>query len=94
LVAVPITISIGIESGIYLVLRAREEARDGRGVVRGSTGQAVTLFSLSTMVGFSSLMLARHYGIFSMGLLLTLAVGSVLLASFTVLPLLLQPRSR
>lgn len=91
LVAVPITIGIGIESGLYLVRRAREGVREGEGLVRGSTGQAVTLFSLSTMVGFGSLLLARHSGIFSMGLLLTLAVGSVLLVSLTVLPLLLQP---
>jgi predicted RND superfamily exporter protein len=44
------------------------------------------------MVGFGSLMVARYYGIFSMGLLLTLAVGSVLLVSLTVLPLLLRTR--
>jgi hopanoid biosynthesis associated RND transporter like protein HpnN len=91
LVAVPITIGIGVESGIYLVRRAREEGRAGWVLVEGSTGQSVALFSLSTMVGFGSLMVARHSGIFSMGLLLTVAVGSVLLVSLTVLPLLLQP---
>ena len=90
LVAVPITIGIGVESGIYLVRRAHEEASEGWVLVGGSTGQSVALFSLSTMVGFGSLMVARHYGIFSMGLLLTLAVGSVLLVSLTVLPLLLH----
>src|SRR5262249_34690 len=58
-------------------------------LVEGSTGQAVALFSLTTMIGFGSLMVARYYGIFSMGLLLTIAVGSVLVASLTVLPLLL-----
>ena len=90
LVAVPITIGIGIESGIYLVRRAQEKGKEGKALVEGSTGQSVALFSLSTMIGFGSLMLARHAGIFSMGLLLTLAVGSVLLASLTVLPLLLH----
>jgi len=90
LVAVPITIGIGVESGIYLVRRAHEEASEGWVLVGGSSGQSVALFSLSTMVGFGSLMVARHYGIFSMGLLLTLAVGSVLLVSLTVLPLLLH----
>ena len=35
-------------------------------------------------------MVAQHDGIFSMGLLLTVAVGSVLLVSLTVLPLLLH----
>lgn len=90
LVAVPITIGIGVESGIYLVRRAHEEGRAGGVLVGGSTGQSVALFSLSTMVGFGSLMVARHSGIFSMGLLLTGAVGCVLLVSLTVLPLLLQ----
>jgi hypothetical protein len=47
------------------------------------------LFSLTTMIGFGSLMVANYYGIFSMGLLLTVAVGSVLVASLTVLPLIL-----
>lgn len=90
LVAVPLIIGIGIENGIHLVHRSREEACEGWVLVAGSTGQSVTLFSLTTMVGFGSLMVAKYYGIFSMGLLLTLAVGSVLLASLTVLPLLLH----
>ena len=41
------------------------------------------------MIGFGSLMLATHRGVFSMGLLLLIAVGSVLVASLFVLPLLL-----
>ena len=90
LVAVPITIGIGVESGIYLC-PSRPRGRQGRrGAGGGETGQSVALFSLSTMVGFGSLMVARHSGIFSMGLLLTGAVGCVLLVSLTVLPLLLQ----
>lgn len=89
LVAVPLIIGIGVENGIHLVHRFREEGESGPALVAGSTGQAVALFSLTTMVGFGSLMVARYYGIFSMGLLLTVAVGSVLVASLTVLPLLL-----
>ena len=90
LVAFPLIIGIGIDNGIHLVRRAREEACEGWVLVAGSTGQSVTLFSLTTMVGFGSLMVARYYGVFSMGLLLTLAVGSVLLASLAVVPLLLH----
>ena len=69
--------------------RFREAGESGSELVAGSTGQAVALFSLTTMVGFGSLMVARYYGIFSMGLLLTTAVGSVLVASLGVLPMLL-----
>jgi predicted RND superfamily exporter protein len=89
LVAVPLIIGIGVENGIHVVHRYREEGIGGPALVAGSTGQAVALFSLTTMIGFGSLMVARYYGIFSMGLLLTVAVGSVLVASLTVLPLIL-----
>jgi predicted RND superfamily exporter protein len=78
-----------VENGIHLVHRFREEGEGGPALIEGSTGQAVALFSLTTMIGFGSLMVARYYGIFSMGLLLTVAVGSVLVASLTVLPLIL-----
>ena len=87
LVAIPITLGIGIESGVYFVRRIREEHCEGWRLVSGSTGKAIALFSLSTMVGFGSLMTARHYGIFSMGLLLFIAVGCVSVISLTLLPL-------
>ena len=89
MIVVPLILGIGVENGIHLVHRYREEGEGGATLVTGSTGQSVALFSLTTMIGFGSLMLAKHYGVFSMGLLLMLAVGSVLVASLTVLPLLL-----
>jgi predicted RND superfamily exporter protein len=92
LVAVPLIIGIGVENGLHLMHRYRE-GQDGPALVAGSTGQSVALFSLTTMIGFGSLMVGKYYGIFSMGLLLTLAVGSVLVASLGVLPLLLPHRS-
>ena len=90
MVAAPLIIGIGVENGIHLVHRFREGSESSvADLIAGSTGQAVVLFSLTTMVGFGSLMVAKYYGIFSMGLLLSLAVGSVLVASIVVLPLLL-----
>ena len=95
MVAAPLIIGIGVENGIHLVYRFRA-GRDGSivSLIAGSTGQAVVLFSLTTMVGFGSLMVAQYYGIFSMGLLLSLAVGSVLIASIVILPLLLYRTER
>jgi predicted RND superfamily exporter protein len=93
MIVVPLILGIGVENGIHMVHRYREEGEGGATLVTGSTGQSVVLFSLTTMIGFGSLMLAKHYGVFSMGLLLMLAVGSVLIASLTVLPLLLSRSS-
>jgi uncharacterized protein len=49
----------------------------------------VVLSSLTTVTGFSSLLIAYHCGPFSIGLLVTLAVGAVVVVSVVVLPALL-----
>jgi predicted RND superfamily exporter protein len=54
-----------------------------------STAKAITLAALTTIVGFGSLMISGHRGIYSLGLLVALGVGSVLVASLTTLPSLL-----
>jgi uncharacterized protein len=91
LLFLPLVMGIGIDNGIYVVHRfwtARDLA-ENHILLDRSTGQAITLASLTTMVGFGSLMISSHRGIHSLGLLVTLGVGSVLLASLTVLPSLL-----
>jgi predicted RND superfamily exporter protein len=54
-----------------------------------STAKAITLAALTTIVGFGSLMISSHRGIYSLGLLVALGVGSILIASLTTLPSLL-----
>jgi hypothetical protein len=51
---------------------------------------AVLVNGLTTIVGFGSLMLAHHRGIFGLGLLLTLGMVTSLTAALTVLPVLLR----
>jgi predicted RND superfamily exporter protein len=50
---------------------------------------AVLVNGLTTIVGFGSLMLAQHRGIFGLGLLLTLGTFMSLIAALVVLPVLL-----
>ncbi len=90
LVILPLIIGIGVVNGIHIVHRFREEGGKEDTVLSKSTGQAVILSSLTTMIGFGSLMVANHQGIFSLGLVLTLGVGNSLLASITLLPALLK----
>lgn len=77
-----------VESGIMIVYRACVEGKGSLAPLPlpQSTGRAVVFSALSTIIGFGSLMISRHRGIWSIGFLLTLGVGSVLLASVTVLP--------
>jgi uncharacterized protein len=91
LIVLPLIMAPAVEGGIMIVYRYREEASKGRrpSPLPQSTGRAVVFSSLSTIVGFGSLMISSHWGIFSVGLLLTVGVASVLLASVIVLPSLL-----
>ncbi|MCH8208068.1 MAG: MMPL family transporter [Nitrospinae bacterium] len=90
LVILPLIIGIGVVNGVHIVNRYREDEDKGTTILSKSTGQAVVLSSLTTMIGFGSLMVADHQGVYSLGLVLTIGVGSCLLTSITLLPALLK----
>ena len=90
LIVIPLFMGMAMDNGIHLVDRALEPPSLVAERQTQSTGKAVVLATLTTVVGFGSLMVAHHAGIFSFGLLLAIAVSSNLLAVFTVLPLLLR----
>ncbi len=90
LVILPLIIGIGVVDGVHIVHRYRETPEDGTNVIAKSTGLSVVLTSLTTIVGFGSLMVADHRGVYSLGLLLSLGVGSCLLTSVTLLPALMK----
>ena len=89
LIILPLIIGIGVSNGIHILHRHLEKSADVGAVMAGSTGKAVVLSSLTTALGFGALTVARHQGIHSLGLLLTIGVGCNLLAALLVLPALL-----
>ncbi len=90
LVILPLILGIGVVDGVHIMHRYKEEIDSGANVISKSTGQAVLLTSLTTMIGFGSLMIADHQGVFSLGAVLTLGVGSCLFTSVTLLPALMK----
>jgi predicted RND superfamily exporter protein len=90
LIILPLFLGIAVDNGIHMVHRMLEDKRAATAPLAHSTGKAIVLASLTTMVGFGSLMVAHHYGIFSLGLLSTLAVGCSLIAALVALPLVLH----
>ena len=99
LLFVPLIIGIGIDNGVHIVhsFRATEKYEGESVPLSRSTAKAIILAALTTIVGFGSLMISSHRGIHSLGLLVSLGVGSVLMASLTTLPCLLAilgPKSR
>ncbi len=90
LVILPLILGIGVVDGVHILHRYREVPECGKNIISKSTGQAVVLTSLTTMIGFGSLMVADHQGVYSVGLVLTLGVGSCLITSITLLPALMK----
>ena len=55
-----------------------------------STGKAILMTTLTTMLGFGSMMASVHRGFFSLGFLLTMGVFFCFLASTVLLPPLIE----
>lgn len=90
LIVLPAVLGIGNDAGVHLVHRYREEGMGSIMHVLRSTGEHVTIGSLTTMVGFAGLLLSFHPGLESIGLLAVIGIGSTLAAALVFLPALLQ----
>jgi predicted RND superfamily exporter protein len=78
MIVLPLTLGIGMESGVNLL----HELRSQRGTYRGPGNAvivAVVVNSLTTMVGFGALMIANHQGLQSLGRVLTISMGCCML---------------
>ncbi len=86
----PLILGAAAEYGLNIVLRFMEGRDHGGPLIARSTMMAVLVSGLTTMVGFGSLMIADHRGIFGLGLLLTLGTATSLIAALVILPVLLR----
>ena len=91
--AIPILIGIGIDSAIHMLHRA-DECGEGPLDFRGTRG-AVILTSITTGIGFGSLLFASHQGLQSLGAMMAIGSLSCLASTVVLLPALLRlTRSR
>lgn len=92
IMTLPLVIGIGVTNGIHILNRFAEERSPG--ILAKSTGKAVLVSGLTTIAGFGSLMLAKHRGIESLGLLMSTGVATCMLAGLTFLPAVLTLLTR
>jgi predicted exporter len=91
-IALPITFGIGVDYATNVFQRRRlDHARSIGDVVR-TTGGAVALCSLTTIIGYSSLLVARNQALISFGLLAVLGELACLAAALFALPAVLRWR--
>ncbi len=91
-IALPITFGIGVDYATNIhQRRLLDPARSIADVVR-TTGGAVALCSVTTIIGYSSLLIARNQALISFGILADLGEVACLAAALLALPALLRLR--
>jgi predicted RND superfamily exporter protein len=85
-IAYPITFGIGVDYSVNMVSRWELEGRSSLAEVVRTTGGAVTLCSLTTIIGYSSLLLAENRALYLFGLLAVLGEVACLSTAVIVLP--------
>ena len=90
MVALPTIIGMGIDNGVHLYHRYREEGPGSMPVVIRITGGAMFISMLTTMVGFFGLMMATHPGLNSIGRLALIGLLTCFVAAVLVLPAILE----
>lgn len=88
IMTLPLVIGIGVTNGIHILNRYAEEGTPG--ILARSTGKAVLVSGLTAIAGFGSLILAKHRGIHSLGLIMSVGIAFCMIAALTFLPALLN----
>jgi len=85
-IAFPITFGIGVDYAVNIMARyVGDGGRDVGGAIRG-TGGAVSLCSVTTIIGYSSLLVAKNLGLYYFGFLAVLGELTCLTVAVIVLP--------
>ena len=93
-IALPITFGIGVDYGVNIFQRCREESRlDVFAAVR-TTGGAVLLCSITTIIGYGSLLIAGNQAFVSFGTLAIWGEITCVGAALIALPTLMELFSR
>ncbi|HET7545250.1 MAG TPA: MMPL family transporter [Polyangiaceae bacterium] len=93
-IAFPITFGIGVDYAVNVMARYRQTgSRDVIDAIR-STGGAVAVCSLTTIIGYGSLLLAKNQALFLFGVVAVLGEITCLIAAVVVLPAVLSLRSQ
>ena len=86
--AIPLVVGLGVDNGIHMVRRFREE-KSLFGALGSSMPRAIVLSGLTTLGAFGALSVSAHRGMSSIGILLSFAILYLLASTLLVLPALL-----
>ncbi len=86
-VALPIILGIGVDNGVHIMQRYLGGSSLREVLLR--TGRAITLNSITTMIGFGSLALSSYQGFATLGLIMVAGVASCYITAVILQPALM-----
>lgn len=90
MIIIPAMIGMGVDNSVHVIHRFDEIKQKSIIHVLKTSGGAAFLASLTTIFGYSGMCFTRHPGLQSIGWMAIVGMGTCLLASLVLLPLLLQ----
>jgi len=82
----PLILGIGIDYGVHIIHRYKIEGTNKLRTILSSTGKAVFLSALSTILAFGSLGFSSSRGLASLGFTLAIGIVAILTATLVILP--------
>jgi hypothetical protein len=86
MIAFPLILGVGVDNGVHVLHDYLIRRKEGRHGVSRAIGRGVLVKALTTMIGFSALMISTERGLVGLGLILTLGVGCSMLSALVFLP--------
>jgi hypothetical protein len=90
LIALPLIIGVGLDNGVHVFHEYLDRPKHRRYRLSAVLGRGIGIKSLTTILGFGTLMIARHRGMASLGLTLAIGVTACMTAALVVLPAVLR----
>jgi len=86
IIGLPLLLGIGVDSGIHIADRFRQEHTLGKNIFMTSSSRGVIVSSLTTICSIGNLAFSSHQGTASMGLLLSVGLASMMISTMIILP--------
>lgn len=96
MIIVPTMLGTGIDSSIHIFDRFIKSGYDRNAIpgILNHTGGAVLFSSITTLVGFMSLVFSSHNGMISIGVIAALGIAMATIVNLTVFPLVMEKGKR
>jgi hypothetical protein len=90
MIAFPLILGVGVDNGVHVLHDYLAQGAGRRYLLSRTIGRGILVAALTTVLGFGTLMIASHRGLFGLGLVLSLGVSCCMLTALVFLPALLR----